>query len=62
LCPPPDKKAIKNDANLPEMEPADSFALNLRGYQKQALRWMTSMEVGEEDAREGLSMHPLWEE
>jgi DNA repair protein RAD5 len=28
---PIDKKAIKNDANLPEMEPADTFSLNLRG-------------------------------
>ncbi|ORY91570.1 SNF2 family N-terminal domain-domain-containing protein [Leucosporidium creatinivorum] len=56
------KKAVKNDANLPEMEPAPSFALSLRGYQKQALKWMTSMEVGDEDAREDMSMHPLWEE
>ncbi|SGY79936.1 BQ5605_C008g05254 [Microbotryum silenes-dioicae] len=56
------KKATKNDANLPEMDPAPTFKLELRGYQKQALKWMSSMERGEEDAREELSMHPLWEE
>ncbi|KAK4698930.1 DNA repair protein RAD5, partial [Phenoliferia sp. Uapishka_3] len=55
-------KAVKNDAFLPEMEPAEGFALQLRGYQKQALKWMSSMEVGEEDARDSMSMHPLWEE
>ncbi|KAL8292853.1 hypothetical protein RQP46_000547 [Phenoliferia psychrophenolica] len=55
-------KAVKNDATLPEMEPADGFALQLRGYQKQALKWMSSMEDGEEDARDSMSMHPLWEE
>ncbi|SCV70982.1 BQ2448_3744 [Microbotryum intermedium] len=56
------KKATKNDANLPEMEPAPSFKLELRGYQKQALKWMSSMERGEEEAREEMSIHPLWEE
>lgn len=65
------------------MDPADTFALNLRGCmlrlggrsvrarltlyraptdQKQALKWMYSMENGESNARENLSMHPLWEE
>ncbi|KAM0747434.1 hypothetical protein T439DRAFT_305206 [Meredithblackwellia eburnea MCA 4105] len=55
-------KAIKNDAFLPEMEPVKGFALQLRGYQKQALKWMVSMEVGDDDAREDKSMHPLWEQ
>ncbi|KWU47480.1 hypothetical protein RHOSPDRAFT_30907 [Rhodotorula sp. JG-1b] len=54
-------KAIKNDANLPERDPPDTFALTLRPYQKQALRWMSAMETGEEQARKSLSMHPLWE-
>ncbi|GAA6004576.1 hypothetical protein JCM11491_002156 [Sporobolomyces phaffii] len=54
-------KATKNDANLPERDPPDTFSLNLRGYQKQALKWMSSMETGEEEARKSLSMHPLWE-
>ncbi|GAA5920015.1 hypothetical protein JCM1841_000379 [Sporobolomyces salmonicolor] len=54
-------KATKNDANLPEMDPPDTFALNLRPYQKQALKWMSAMETGEENARKSLSMHPLWE-
>ncbi|KAM0788905.1 hypothetical protein ACM66B_002987 [Microbotryomycetes sp. NB124-2] len=56
------KKATKNDATLPEMDPADTFALTLRPYQKQALKWMYSMEVGDGKAREETSMHPLWEE
>ncbi|BGP07126.1 DNA helicase rad5 [Rhodotorula toruloides] len=54
-------KAIKNDASLPERDPPDTFALTLRPYQKQALRWMAAMETGEEQARKSLSMHPLWE-
>lgn len=59
-----------------EMEPAGSFSLTLRGYQKQALlfvfniltdflvsfesSWMHSLETGSLDAREATSMHPLW--
>jgi DNA repair protein RAD5 len=42
-------------------EPADTFALNLRPYQKQALHWMLSKEKNEKDNREP-SLHPLWEE
>ncbi|KAK4057901.1 DNA helicase rad5 [Microbotryomycetes sp. JL221] len=56
------KKATKNDASLPEMDPPDTFALTLRPYQKQALKWMYSMEVGDGKAREQTSIHPLWEE
>ena len=55
-------KAVKNDANLPEMDPPSSFALTLRPYQKQALKWMVTMEGGLNDARDELTMHPLWEE
>ncbi|GAA5974575.1 hypothetical protein JCM5350_001200 [Sporobolomyces pararoseus] len=54
-------KATKNDSNLPERDPPDTFALNLRGYQKQALKWMSSMETGEEEVRKSSSIHPLWE-
>lgn len=59
-------KAKKNDAFLPEMDPPQSFKLELRQYQKQALRWMSGME-GIEQEGEGIdgrevSMHPLWEE
>ncbi|BGP15266.1 DNA helicase rad5 [Rhodosporidiobolus nylandii] len=54
-------KATKNDANLPERDPPDSFALQLRPYQKQALSWLSSMETGEHNARKSLSLHPLWE-
>lgn len=33
----PFHRAQHNDSNMNEMEPAESFALTLRGYQKQAL-------------------------
>lgn len=56
------KKAQSFDFNTPEMDPADTFILNLRKYQKQALHWMVGKERDEarNDAEE--SMHPLWEE
>ncbi|KAK7058564.1 DNA helicase rad5 [Paramarasmius palmivorus] len=54
------KRAQHNDRTMNEMEPAESFALQLRGYQKQALLWMHSLETGKMDAREASSMHPLW--
>ncbi|KAF9011125.1 SNF2 family N-terminal domain-containing protein [Cyathus striatus] len=54
------KKAQRNDREMSTMEPADSFGLSLRGYQKQALLWMYSLETGDLDARESTSMHPLW--
>ncbi|THV06582.1 hypothetical protein K435DRAFT_645293 [Dendrothele bispora CBS 962.96] len=56
------KKAQHNDQTMVEMEPADTFTLTLRGYQKQALHWMHSLETGKMDAREASSMHPLWSE
>lgn len=59
-------KAKKNDAFLPEMDPPSSFKLELRQYQKQALRWMSGMEGIENEGEGGegreVSMHPLWEE
>ncbi|KAJ3556710.1 hypothetical protein NM688_g1873 [Phlebia brevispora] len=54
------KKAQRNDNNLGEMEPYETFTLNLRGYQKQALLWMYSLETGIESARLENTMHPLW--
>ncbi|KAG6846037.1 hypothetical protein H0H87_006401 [Tephrocybe sp. NHM501043] len=54
------KRAQHNDRTMGIMEPSDTFALTLRGYQKQALFWMHSLESGKMDARESSSMHPLW--
>ncbi|OSX66957.1 hypothetical protein POSPLADRAFT_1175676 [Postia placenta MAD-698-R-SB12] len=56
------KRAQENDQKLGEMDPANSFTLNLRPYQKQALLWMHSIETGATSAREGSSLHPLWKE
>lgn len=55
------KKAQSFDFSTPEAEPADTFALNLRPYQKQALHWMMAKEKDAKSNRE-VSMHPLWEE
>ncbi|KAF7337701.1 DNA repair protein RAD5 [Mycena sanguinolenta] len=54
------KKAQKSDRTMAEMEPPSTFTFTLRGYQKQALLWMHSIELGKMDAREAASMHPLW--
>ncbi|TFK26658.1 DNA repair protein RAD5 [Coprinopsis marcescibilis] len=54
------KKAQHNDKTMGMMEPAESFNMSLRPYQKQALLWMHSLEMGNMDAREATSMHPLW--
>ena len=55
------KKAQSFDFNTPEAEPADTFAMTLRPYQKQALYWMMAKEKDERSNQEP-SMHPLWEE
>lgn len=55
------RKAQSFDFNTPQADPADSFAMDLRPYQKQALHWMLTKEKGEENNREP-SLHPLWEE
>lgn len=55
------RKAQSFDFNMPEAEPASTFRMNLRKYQKQALFWMLSKEKDKKEARER-SMHPLWEE
>ncbi len=56
------KKAQSFDFNAPEAEPADSFAMDLRPYQKQALHWMIAKEKDEKNEDKEKSMHPLWEE
>jgi DNA repair protein RAD5 len=55
------QKAQTFDFNMPEAETAESFALSLRKYQKQALHWMVSKERDTTSSRQH-SMHPLWEE
>jgi DNA repair protein RAD5 len=54
-------KAQSFDFDAPEAEPADTFAMDLRPYQKQALHWLLNKEKNQSD-REDVSMHPLWEE
>ncbi|KAF8557658.1 hypothetical protein OG21DRAFT_1482121 [Imleria badia] len=56
------RRAQQHDQAMEEMNPSSTFTLTLRGYQKQALTWMYSMESGEVSAREATSMHPLWSE
>ncbi|KAK5719561.1 DNA helicase rad5 [Elasticomyces elasticus] len=66
------KKAQTFDFDTPEQEPANTFRMDLRRYQKQALWWMMQKESpnnhksseGEDvgEARREQSMHPLWEE
>jgi DNA repair protein RAD5 len=56
------KKAQSFDFNAPEAEPAESFAMDLRPYQKQALHWMIAKEKDEKNEDKEKSMHPLWEE
>lgn len=56
------KKAQSFDFNTPTMEPASTFVMDLRKYQKQALFWMVGKEKDESLAHRETSMHPLWEE
>ena len=56
------KKAQSFDFNTPEQDPALSFTLDLRKYQKQALHWMMSKEKDQRANGNKVSMHPLWEE
>ena len=57
------KKAQSFDFNTPSAQPAETFAMDLRKYQKQALHWMLGKEISSSTPgpREQ-SMHPLWEE
>ncbi|KAK3617703.1 DNA helicase rad5 [Elasticomyces elasticus] len=65
------KKAQTFDFDTPEQEPAATFRMDLRRYQKQALWWMMQKESpsnpqnsdGEGgEVKQQQSMHPLWEE
>ena len=56
------KKAQSFDFNTPELEPTDTFVMDLRKYQKQALHWMLNKETRQKDDIQQQSMHPLWEE
>lgn len=56
------KKAQSFDFNTPTMEPANTFRMDLRKYQKQALFWMVSKEKDQSIEDRETSMHPLWEE
>ena len=56
------KKAQSFDFNTPVKEPADTFTMDLRKYQKQALHWMVSKEKDEKSDYKEVSMHPLWEQ
>lgn len=56
------KKAQSFDFDAPEAEPAETFGMTLRPYQKQALHWMLAKEKNEKEKRREVSMHPLWEE
>jgi DNA repair protein RAD5 len=56
------RKAQSFDFNTPEAEPADTFAMELRPYQKQSLHWMLSKEKDQKNEVREASIHPLWEE
>ncbi|KAI0481375.1 DNA repair protein rad-5 [Xylariaceae sp. FL0804] len=56
------RKAQSFDFDTPEAEPADTFAMTLRPYQKQSLHWMLSKEKDLKNEVREASMHPLWEE
>lgn len=56
------KKAQSFDFNTPVAEPAATFVMDLRKYQKQALHWMISKETSQQQDHKEQSMHPLWEE
>lgn len=56
------KKAQSFDFDTPTREPSDTFIMDLRKYQKQALHWMVSKEKDEKSDDKEVSMHPLWED
>ncbi|KAF2156923.1 putative DNA repair protein rad-5 [Myriangium duriaei CBS 260.36] len=56
------KKAQSFDFDTPELQPAETFAMDLRKYQKQALHWMVGKEKDQKSDHKEASMHPLWEE
>lgn len=56
------KKAQSFDFDTPEMQPAETFTMDLRKYQKQALHWLVGKERDQKSDHKEQSMHPLWEE
>ncbi|CAD0081597.1 unnamed protein product [Aureobasidium vineae] len=56
------RKAQSFDFNTPVMQPAETFVMDLRKYQKQALHWMVGKERDQKSDHKEASMHPLWEE
>ncbi|OTB00137.1 hypothetical protein M426DRAFT_66475 [Hypoxylon sp. CI-4A] len=56
------RKAQSFDFNTPEAEPAETFNMDLRPYQKQSLHWMLAKEKDQKNEAREASMHPLWEE
>ncbi|KAI5251410.1 hypothetical protein E4T42_04291 [Aureobasidium subglaciale] len=56
------RKAQTFDFNTPVMQPAETFVMDLRKYQKQALHWMVGKERDQKSDHKEVSMHPLWEE
>lgn len=56
------RKAQSFDFDTPEAQPADTFTMDLRKYQKQALHWMIAKETSQKQEHREMSMHPLWEE
>ncbi|KAK5160914.1 DNA repair protein rad5 [Oleoguttula sp. CCFEE 6159] len=56
------KKAQSFDFNTPEAQPAETFVMELRKYQKQALHWLLGKEMDRRSDHKEMSMHPLWEE
>ena len=56
------KKAQSFDFNTPAAEPASTFVMELRHYQKQALHWMIGKEKDQANTEKEASIHPLWEE
>jgi len=56
------KKAQSFDFDTPEYQPPNTFVMDLRRYQKQALHWMLEKEGDHKSDHRQASMHPLWEE
>lgn len=55
---------ISENVQLPEMEAPEDLMCELRGYQKQALKWMYDLEEGEgveNSAKNARTLHPCWE-
>jgi len=46
---------------MQEMEPPSILNCELRPYQKQALHWMTQLEIGATAEDASRTLHPCWE-